>query len=68
MYFIIHQLAFQFYPLICIYLIINLVFLLLVVPESPAPSTADESLPRYVEDGSTYSSIRDLRRILWYTA
>ena len=66
MYFIIHELTFQFYPLICIYSIINMVFSLIVVPGSPPPSTTDEKLPRYVEDGSTQSSIRDLRRILWY--
>ena len=66
MYFIIHQLTFQFYPLICIYSIINLVSSLLVVPGSTPPSPADESLHQYVEDGSTYSSIRDPHRILWY--
>ena len=64
MYFIIHELTFQFYHIICIYSIINMVFSLIVVPGSPPPSAADESLPQYVEDGSTYSSIRDLRRIL----
>ena len=66
MYFIIHELTFQFYPLICIYSIINMVFSLIVVLESPLPSAADERLPQYVEDGSTHSSIRDPRRILWY--
>ena len=66
MYFIIHQLTFQFYPLICIYSIIKLVFSLLVVPGSTPPSLANESLPHYVEDGSMYSSIRDPRKIIWY--
>ena len=66
MYFITHQLTFQFYPLICIYSIINLVCSLLVVPGSTPPSPANESLHQYVEDGSTYSSIRDPHRILWY--
>ena len=66
MYFIIHELTFQFYPIICIYLIINMVFSLIVVPGSPPPSTVDESLPQYVEDGSTHSSICDPCRILRY--
>ena len=64
MFFIIHELTFLFYPLICIYSIINIVFSLIVVPGSPPPSAADESLPQYVEDGSMHSSIRDPRRIL----
>ena len=54
MYFIIHELTFQFYPLIYIYSIINMFFSLIVVPRSPPPSAADESLPQYVEDGSTH--------------
>ena len=66
MYFIIHELTFQFYPLICIYSIINLVFSLLVVPRSPPPSTTDESLPQYVEAGFMHLSIRDPCRILRY--
>ena len=66
MYLIIHELSFQFYPLICIYSIINMVFSLLVVPGSPPPLVADENLPQYVEDGSTHSSIRDPHRILRY--
>ena len=66
MYFIIHELTFQFYSLIYIYSIINMVFSLIVVPGSPPPSAADESLPQPVEDGSTHSSIRDPRRILQY--
>ena len=66
MYFIINELTFQFYPLICIYSIINMVFSLIVVPGSPPPSAADESLPQYVEDGSTHSSIHDPPRILRY--
>ena len=43
-----------------------MVFSLIVVPGSPPPLAVDESLPQYVEDGSTHSSIRDLRRILRY--
>ena len=66
MYFIIHELTFQFYSLIYIYSIINMVFSLIVVPGSPPPPAADESLPRYMEDGSMHSSIRDPHRILWY--
>ena len=66
MYFIIHELTFQIYPIIYIYSIINMVFSLVVVPGSPPLSVAYESLPQYVEDGSTHSSIRDRRRILRY--
>ena len=39
---------------------------LLVVPGSTPPLPADESLHQYVEDGSTYASEHDPRRILWY--
>ena len=39
---------------------------LLVVSGSTLPSTADESLHAYVEDGYTHSSIRDPHEILWY--
>ena len=37
---------------------------LLVVPEGTPPLPVDESLHQYGEDGSTYSSIRDMRGIL----
>ena len=43
-----------------------MVISLIVVTGSSSPSAADESLPQPVEDGSTHSSIRDLRRILRY--
>ena len=39
--------------------------LIIVTGRSPT-SSVDESLPQPVEDGSTYSSIRDPRRILRY--
>ena len=39
--------------------------LIIVIGSSPT-SSANESLPQPVEDGSTYSSIRDPRRILRY--
>ena len=43
-----------------------MVILLIIVTGSSPTSSADESLPQPVEDGSTYSSIRDPRRILRY--
>ena len=46
MYFIIHELTFQFYSLIYIYSIINIAFSLIVVSGSPPPSTADDSMWR----------------------
>ena len=57
---------FQLYHVIYIYSIVNLVSSLLVVPGSTLPSPTNEILHQYVEDGSTYSSIHDSRRILWY--
>ena len=67
MYFITYQLIFLVVPCnLYIYSIINLVSSLLIVPGSTPPSPADENLHQYVEDGSTYSFIRDPRRILWY--
>ena len=43
-----------------------MVISLIIVTGSSPTSSADESLPQPVEDGSTYSSIRDPRRILRY--
>ena len=50
----------------CNLYIINYKFgsLLLVLSGSTLPSTTDESLHEYVEDGYTYSSIRDPHGIL----
>ena len=66
MYFITYQLIF---PVVTCNLYIinyNLISSLLVVSGSTIPSTVDESLHAYVEDGYTHSSIRDPREILWY--
>ena len=41
-----------------------MVISLIIVTGSSPTSSADESLPQPMEDGSTYSSIRDPRRIL----
>ena len=54
------------YHVIYIYSIVKFVSLLVAVPGSTSPSPADESLHQYVEDGSTYSSIRDPLRIIWF--
>ena len=43
-----------------------MVISLIIVTGSSPTLSADESLPQPVEDGSTYSSIRDSRRILRY--
>ena len=43
-----------------------MVISLIIVTGSSPTSSADESLPQPMEDGSTYSSIRDPRRILRY--
>ena len=43
-----------------------MVISLIIVTGSSPTSSADESLPQPMEDGSTYSSIRDSRRILRY--
>ena len=43
-----------------------MVISLIIVTGSSPTSSADESLPQPVEDGSMYSSIRDPRWILWY--
>ena len=43
-----------------------MVILLIIVTGRSPTSSADESLPQPVEDGSTYSSIRDPCRILRY--
>ena len=43
-----------------------MVISLIIVTGSSPTSSADESLPQPIEDGSTYSSIRDSRRILRY--
>ena len=43
-----------------------MVISLIIVTGSSPTSSADESLPQPVEDGSTYSSICDPRRILRY--
>ena len=43
-----------------------MVISLIIVTECSPISSADESLPQPMEDGSTYSSIRDPRRILRY--
>ena len=63
MYFITYQLLFPVIP--CHLYIINYKPLL-IVPGSTPPSPANESLHQYVENGSTYSSIRDMGKILWY--
>ena len=39
---------------------------LIIVTGSSPTSSADESIPQPMEDGSTYSSIRDPHRILRY--
>ena len=43
-----------------------MVISLIIVTGSSPTSSADESLPQPMEDGSTYSSISDLRKILRY--
>ena len=43
-----------------------MVISLIIVTGSSPTSSADESLPQPMEDGSTYSSIKDPRRILRY--
>ena len=43
-----------------------MVISLIIVTGSSPTLSADESLPQPAEDGSTYSSMRDLCRILWY--
>ena len=43
-----------------------MVISLITVTGSSPTSSADESLPQLMEDGSTYSSIRDPRRLLRY--
>ena len=43
-----------------------MVISLIIVTGSSPTSSADESLPHPMEDGSTYSSIRDPRRIVRY--
>ena len=43
-----------------------MVILLIIVTGSSPTLSADESLSQPLEDGSTYSSIRDPRRILRY--
>ena len=64
MYFINYQILLHI--VICNLYIINykIDFFVTCSSRNTLPSIADENLHQYVEDGSTYSSIRDPREIL----
>ena len=66
MYFIKYQLLLHIVGVMYMQSILKLISSLLVVPRGTPPSPAEQSLHQYVEDGSTYSFIRDPLRILWY--